>query len=167
MHGDVAPFTSHSKVCNNAEPKPTHFFIEIYCAGSHTEHPGDALKDELILYCRPFPVYNFFDLEMKFPPCTREPAIWGAPCGGCFAKWNTHPQVLSNNCKTSFIGPQPHKIFLNIRDGEFFPLLLPYIHRMDVFIWMQKASIYMNTCFLFYTILYWNVIKLHALTWLI
>jgi len=32
-----------------------------------------------------------------------------------------HPStMLSNNCKTSFTGPQSYKIFLNIRDGELF-----------------------------------------------
>jgi hypothetical protein len=97
VHRDAAPFTSHRNVCNYVEPKPAYFYIsssKFNVQDRILSTPGDALKDELILYCRPFPVHRNFDFKMKFPPCTREPAIWGTPCSGCFARWNTHPQCL-------------------------------------------------------------------------
>jgi hypothetical protein len=104
VKGAVAPFTSHSKVHNSADPKPAYFTFlhrNVLCRIAYWAPPWRCSKGwvDPVQDCRPFFVNRNFDFEMKFSLCTREPAIRGTPCGGCFAKWNTHPQCLATIVK--------------------------------------------------------------------
>ncbi len=77
-------FTSHRKLCNYAQPKPIFlsqtgtfwlFFIQFYCAGSHTEHwcIADALYHIQVSYNVWWKAIFFCRVKSNFQPKNLKP----------------------------------------------------------------------------------------------